>query len=129
MVVFMVQKVRAGNPINRIGRAIERTAKSHGFKTIKNLAGHGVGRSLHEAPENIVSFYDATDKRVLREGMVIAIEPFLSTKSTLVYQGDDGWTLSAERGNLSAQYEHTLIVTRGAPIVLTRVLTGADAAH
>src|SRR5712671_3547645 len=116
---------RAGNPINRIGRAIERTAKSHGFKTIKNLAGHGVGRSLHEAPENIVSFYDATDKRVLREGMVIAIEPFLSTKSTLVYQGDDGWTLSAERGNLSAQYEHTLIVTRGAPIVLTRVLTGA----
>ena len=111
-------EARAGNRINRIGKAIERVAKAHGFKTIRNLAGHGVGRSLHEEPEGIVSYFDASDKRVLREGMVIAIEPFLSTKSTSVRETGDGWTLAAP-GNLSAQYEHTLIVTRGAPIVLT----------
>jgi methionyl aminopeptidase len=110
---------RAGNRINQIGKAIERTAKAHGFKTIKNLAGHGVGRSLHEDPKDIVSFYDPTDRRVLRDGMVIAIEPFLSTKSTVVSETGDGWTLAAANGNLSAQYEHTLIVTRGAPIIVT----------
>jgi methionyl aminopeptidase len=114
-----LKEVRAGNRINQIGKAIERTAKAHGFKTITNLAGHGVGRSLHEEPTDIVSFYDPTDRRVLREGMVLAIEPFLSTKSTLAFELNDGWTLAAERGNLSAQYEHTLIVTRDAPIVVT----------
>lgn len=111
-------EARAGNRIHRIGKAIERVAKAHGFKTIRNLAGHGVGRSLHEEPEGIVSYFDSGDRRVLREGMVIAIEPFLSTKSTMVHETGDGWTLAAP-GNLSAQYEHTLIVTRGAPIVLT----------
>jgi methionyl aminopeptidase len=114
-----LEQARAGNRINQIGKAIERVAKAHGFRTIRNLAGHGVGRSLHEAPEGIVSYCDSSDKRVLREGMVIAIEPFLSTKSTSVQETGDGWTLAAARGNLSAQYEHTLIVTRGAPIVLT----------
>jgi methionyl aminopeptidase len=112
-------QARAGNRINQIGKAIERIAKAHGFKTIKNLAGHGVGRSLHEAPTDIVSFYDPTDRRVLHEGMVIAIEPFLSTKSTIVEETSDGWTLVGARGNLSAQFEHTIIVTRGAPIILT----------
>jgi methionyl aminopeptidase len=111
-------QARAGNRINQIGKAIERVAKAHGFKTIRNLAGHGVGRSLHEAPEGIVSYYDPSDTRVLQAGMVIAIEPFLSTKSTIVKESSDGWTLTA-RGNLSAQFEHTLIVTRGAPIVVT----------
>jgi methionyl aminopeptidase len=112
-------EARAGARINQIGKAIERTAKAHGFKTIKNLAGHGIGRSLHEEPEGIVSFFDPADKRVLREGMVIAIEPFLSTKATIVHETDDGWTL-ASPGNLSAQYEHTIIVTRGAPIIVTQ---------
>jgi methionyl aminopeptidase len=118
-------EARAGNRINRIGKAIERVAKAHGFKTIRNLAGHGVGRSLHEEPEGIVSYFDADDRRVLREGMVIAIEPFLSTKSTVVRETGDGWTLAGARDNLSAQYEHTLIVTRDNPIVLT----GVHAAH
>ncbi|HTE42305.1 MAG TPA: type I methionyl aminopeptidase [Steroidobacteraceae bacterium] len=113
-----LSEARAGQRINQIGKAIERTAKAHGFKTIKNLAGHGIGRSLHEEPDGIVSYYDPRDTRVLREGMVIAIEPFLSTKSTVVHETDDGWTLAAA-GNLSAQYEHTIIVTRGAPIIVT----------
>ncbi|MCC5809268.1 MAG: type I methionyl aminopeptidase [Ectothiorhodospiraceae bacterium] len=113
-------EARAGSPINRIGKAIQRTAKSHGFKTIKNLAGHGIGRSLHEEPEGIVSYFDRHDTRRLRFGQVIAIEPFLSTKSTSVTEAEDGWTLVGHPANLSAQYEHTIIVTRGAPIVATR---------
>lgn len=114
-----LHQARAGNPINRIGKAIEQTAKAHGFKTIKNLAGHGVGRSLHEEPVDIVSFFDPRDRRVLREGMVIAIEPFLSTKSTLALDSGDGWTLTTAKGNFSAQFEHTVIVTRDAPLIVT----------
>jgi methionyl aminopeptidase len=84
-----------------------------------NLAGHGVGRALHENPEEIVSYYRPGDRRVLREGMVLAVEPFLSTRATAAYEADDGWTLCTAPGNFSAQYEHTLIVTRGRPIVVT----------
>jgi methionyl aminopeptidase len=111
---------RAGQPLNRIGRAIERTAKQHRFRIIENLCSHGVGRALHEAPESIPGYYDPRDRRVLEEGMVITIEPFLSTRSRFAEETDDGWTLCTARGNLSAQYEHTMIVTRGQPIVLTR---------
>ena len=112
-------EARAGAPINRIGRAIQRTAKAHNFKIIRNLAGHGIGRSLHEEPEGIVGYFDRTDTRQLEYGQVIAIEPFLSTKSTSVSETDDGWTLVGHPDNLSAQYEHTIIVTKGAPIVAT----------
>ena len=116
-----VAEARAGNKINRIGKAVQRVAKAHEFRIIKNLAGHGVGRSLHEAPESIPGYFEPRDTREFREGMVIAIEPFLSTKSTIVEEADDGWTLVGAPGNLSAQYEHTVIVTRGAPIILTAI--------
>ena len=112
-------QARAGAPINRIGNAIEGTAKSRGFKVIKNLAGHGIGRSLHEEPEGIASYYDCFDTRRLRLGQVIAVEPFLSTKTTHVTEAKDGWTLVGHPENFSAQYEHTVIVTKGAPIVAT----------
>jgi methionyl aminopeptidase len=114
-----MQQACAGRPINVIGRAIERTAKAYGFRIIENLASHGVGRALHEAPEHIPGYFDPSDKRILKEGMVITIEPFLSTKSRVVTQAPDGWTLLGARGNLSAQYEHTMIITKGAPIVVT----------
>ena len=115
-----MKHARAGQPLNGIGAAIERTAKAHGFKVIENLASHGVGRALHEAPEHIPGYFDATDTRVLEEGMVITIEPFLSTKSRVVTETSDGWTLVGVHGNLSAQYEHTMIITKGAPIVVTQ---------
>jgi len=116
-----IGEIRAGNKLNRIGKAIERVAKTHRLKVIKNLAGHGVGRSLHEDPESILGYFEPRDSRVLHEGMVIAVEPFLSTKSTRVTEAADGWTLVGANGNLSAQYEHTLIVTRSEPIVVTTV--------
>ncbi|MGH1359914.1 MAG: type I methionyl aminopeptidase [Burkholderiaceae bacterium] len=114
-----VSEARAGVKINRIGKVIQSVAKKHRFKIIRNLAGHGIGRSLHEEPEGIVGYYDRGDTRTLSAGQVIAIEPFLSTKSTYVDEGQDGWTLIGHRANLSAQYEHTIIVTNGAPIVAT----------
>jgi methionyl aminopeptidase len=114
-----IGQVRAGRPINRIGRAVEGVARRYRFRVIRNLGGHGVGRSLHEDPDGILSWFDPSDRRVLREGMVIAVEPFLSTATTMVREAADGWTLLADRGSRSAQFEHTMIVTRGAPIVLT----------
>ncbi|HVY67242.1 MAG TPA: type I methionyl aminopeptidase [Gammaproteobacteria bacterium] len=115
-----MQQASAGQLISGIGAAIQRTAKTYGFKVIENLGSHGVGRALHEAPEHIPGYFDRRDKRILREGMVITIEPFLSTKSRVVTETADGWTLVGADGNLSAQYEHTMIITKGKPIVVTR---------
>lgn len=114
-----LKEVRHGAKLNRIGFAIERVARAHKFRVIENLCSHGVGRSLHEEPAHIPGYFDASDTRVMSEGMVITIEPFLSTKSTYADETGDGWTLSGMKGNLSAQFEHTLIITRGAPIVVT----------
>lgn len=110
---------KAGQKISAIGAAIERTAKTYGFRVIENLGSHGVGRSLHEEPDHIPGYFDPSDQRMLHEGMVITIEPFLSTKSRIVAEAADGWTLEGVKGNLSAQYEHTMIITTGAPIVVT----------
>ncbi|WP_048440477.1 type I methionyl aminopeptidase [Caenimonas sp. SL110] len=115
-----MKQARAGRPISGIGAAIERTARSYGFKVIENLGSHGVGRALHEAPEHIAGYFDPSDKRLLTEGMVITIEPFLSTRSRIVDEAADGWTLVGLAGNLSAQYEHTMIITKGEPIVVTQ---------
>ncbi len=114
-----LKAARAGQPINQIGNAIQRVASTHQLRVIRNLAGHGVGRAIHEEPEQILGYYEPRDRRVLKEGMVIAIEPFLSTKSRTVFDSGDGWTLVGAPGNLSAQYEHTIIVTRGDPIIVT----------
>lgn len=114
-----MQVARAGRPMNVIGGAIQKTAKRFGFKVIENLGSHGVGRALHEEPEHIAGYFDPSDTRMLKEGMVITIEPFMSTKSRLVAEAGDGWTLVGAKGNLSAQFEHTLIITRGEPIVVT----------
>jgi methionyl aminopeptidase len=113
-----MKKARAGEPIRNIGRAVERRAKQHGFRVVRNLAGHGVGRHVHEEPQ-ISNTYNARDRRLLHEGLVITIEPFLTTGATEAIEGADGWTLSTPDGSRGAQFEHTMIVTRGQPIVVT----------
>jgi len=110
---------RAGRPINKIGKVIEQTAKIAGFVTIRDLGSHGVGRALHEEPDFIANYFDASDRRKLKEGQVITIEPFLSTKSQYTQQASDGWTLKTARGNRSVQFEHTMIITKGQPILVT----------
>jgi methionyl aminopeptidase len=112
-------EVRAGAPIRNIGRAVERRAKRAGFRVVRELCGHGVGRHIHEAP-NVPNTFDRNDSSVLHEGLVITIEPFLTTGATSVYEADDGWTLRTPDGSVGAQFEHTMIVTRGEPIVVTR---------
>lgn len=116
-----IKKARADQPINQIGKAIEKVAKRHNLKVIKNLCSHGVGRKLHEEPKSIASYFEPKDTRILKEGMVITIEPFLSTKSSNVIEADDGWTLLCSKGNISAQYEHSMVITKGMPILLTAV--------
>lgn len=113
--------VSADKQLNGIGKAIQKVAKRKGFKIIRNLCGHGVGKSLHDEPKEIHGFYVPQDKRILKEGMVIAVEPFLSTKSKIVTEGHDGWTLTGQKGNLSAQFEHTMVITKGKPILLTAI--------
>lgn len=110
---------QAGRPLNVIGKSIQRIAKQNGFRIIKNLCSHGVGRGLHEEPKEIPGYYEPRDKRRLHEGLVITIEPFLSTKSRFVTEADDGWALVGGKQNLSAQFEHTMVITKGKPILLT----------
>jgi methionyl aminopeptidase len=108
-----------GRKLNQIGKAVQKVARKKGFKIIKNLCSHGVGRSLHEEPKEIPGYFDPHDTRVLKSGQVITIEPFLSTRSQFAKEAADGWTLVTEQGNLSAQFEHTMVITHGMPILLT----------
>jgi len=112
---------RSGAKLNLIGKAIERTAKQTGFKTLRDLGSHGIGYSLHDEPSFIPNFYDPSDRRILKEGQVITIEPFLSTQAEQTETEDDGWTLSTGKNNFSAQYEHTMVITKGKPLVLTEL--------
>jgi methionyl aminopeptidase len=114
-----IRAVRAGRPLNEIGRSIEAFSAKKGYTLIRNLASHGVGRSLHEEPKEIATWYDQDDRRVMEEGSVFTIEPFLSTRSQWVDTGDDGWTLTMLDGGRAVQYEHTVVATRSGPLVLT----------
>ncbi len=114
-----MKAARAGRPLNVIGKAIEQTAAKHKLTIIRNLGSHGVGRALHEEPGFIAPYYDARDKRQLTGGLVITIEPFLSNGATEVTDGDDGWTLKTHRRFTSAQYEHTMVITKGMPLIMT----------
>ena len=112
-----VAAARAGRPLRHIGRAVERCARRGGFPVLRNLQGHGTGRDLWEPP-SVPGVEADADRTVLWEGLVLAIEPFLTTGATWAHEAADGWTLRTP-GHRSAQFEHTVIVTRGAPIVLT----------
>jgi methionyl aminopeptidase len=114
-----IAHIKGGVRIAEIGRIVETEAKKSGFKVIKNLAGHGVGRSLHEEPSEILNYYDAHNHTRFRKNSVIAVETFIATHSTQAHETDDGWTLLGDRGGFVAQHEHTLVVTDGAPIILT----------
>ncbi|WP_417886446.1 type I methionyl aminopeptidase [Zunongwangia sp.] len=114
-----IAQIKGGVKIADIGFTMESEAKKHGFKVIKDLAGHGVGRSLHEKPEDIVNFRIKSNKERFKKNTTVAIETFISTKSTYTLQADDGWTLLGDRGGYVTQHEHTILVTSGAPVILT----------
>jgi methionyl aminopeptidase len=110
---------KAGNPLNGIGRTVQNEAQRRGFNVIYDLTGHGIGRGLHENPKEILNFYNPGDRRVLHEGLVLAIEPFLTTGIGRVVTERDGWTIRTMDKSIAAQFEHTIVVTKGQPIVLT----------
>lgn len=113
-----IDQVRAGRSLNIIGRTVSDKAAEHGYRIVENLGSHGVGRTLHEDP-SYVPMHNPNERRVLAKGMVLTIEPFFSDRANWVEEQADGWTLSVPEGVLVAQYEHTLIVTEGRPIVVT----------
>ncbi|WP_019911044.1 type I methionyl aminopeptidase [Paenibacillus sp. HW567] len=117
----VISSLKAGVKVNEIGRIIESEAEKGGYTVIENLCSHGVGRSLHEFPSEILPVYNKHDKRRLKEGMVITIEPFLSTGARYADEQGDGWTLCVPDNSFVAQHEHTIIITKDQPIILTAV--------
>ena len=114
-----IDHIHGGVRIAHIGRLIETEAGKAGYKVIKNLTGHGIGRSLHEAPHSIANYYDRFNSERFRKNSVVAIETFISTASTLAGVANDGWTLTGNKGGYVAQHEHTIVVTDAEPIILT----------
>lgn len=114
-----MSEAKAGARLNRIGFAVEREAIRNGFTVIENIGSHGVGRALHEEPGFIPNYWDPKDKRVLKEGQVITIEPFVSSGAREVFELGDGWTLSTKPGIFTAQFEHTMVITKNKPLIMT----------
>jgi methionyl aminopeptidase len=109
---------RAGVRVSEIGRVIEQEVRSAGFSVIRDLGGHGIGRTIHEEPR-VPNFADPTARHILTEGLVITVEPIIAVGSGRAVLARDGWTVRTADRSISAHYEHTLMITEGAPILLT----------
>lgn len=114
-----INNIKGGVKIADIGHIMETEAKKRGFKVIKNLGGHGIGRNLHEQPDEIMNYKNRFDQRRFKKNSVVAIETFISTTSSYAIELNDGWTMAGNKGGYMAQHEHTIIVTDGKPIILT----------
>jgi methionyl aminopeptidase len=114
-----LNQVRTGQPYARIGEAIGAFAAKNRYTLIQNLANHGVGRSLHEEPTELATWPDPSERRIIAEGQVFTVEPFLSLGANWAESSDDPWTLLADPKALTVQYEHTVVATRNGPLILT----------
>lgn len=114
-----LRQVGANKPLAGIGRAVGEFAQKNGYSLVRNLASHGVGLSLHEEPTEIATWPDASERRLMSEGLVFTIEPFLSLGAEFAEDGDDNWTLYSQPRALTVQYEHTVVATRNGPLILT----------
>ena len=108
----------AGRPVREVGRAVDAEVQRWGYRVLRDLNGHGIGRTIHEPP-TVPNFDDADCDEVLTEGMVITIEPLVSAGSRFVKEDRDGWTVRSVDGALCAHHEHTMVITRGRPMLLT----------
>jgi methionyl aminopeptidase len=114
-----LRQVGAGEPIAGIGQAIGTFARKNGYSLVRNLASHGVGLSLHEEPTEIATWPDASERRIMSDGLVFTVEPFLSFGAEWAEDGDDPWTLYSSPEAPTVQYEHTVIATRTGPLIVT----------
>ncbi|MBQ7567394.1 type I methionyl aminopeptidase [bacterium] len=113
-----IGQAQVGNCIRDIGQAVQQYCESHGFSVVRDLVGHGVGRSMHEAPA-VPNYYTSGKGPRLRAGMVIAIEPMINLGEYYVKQLADGWTCVTLDGRPSAHFEHTVAITENGPYILT----------
>jgi methionyl aminopeptidase len=109
---------RAGYRTKDIGRAVEREVRRRGFHVVRELGGHGIGRTIHEPP-SVPNYHEFSAQHKLTEGLVITIEPIIAAGTGKVSLDRDGWTYRTADGSLSAHYEHTIVITRGDPVLLT----------
>jgi methionyl aminopeptidase len=109
---------RAGFRVSEIGRVVEREVRRSGFSVIRDLGGHGIGRTIHEEPR-VPNYADPEASQVLTEGLVITVEPIIAAGSGRSFVADDKWTIVTADHRPSAHYEHTLVITKGAPMLLT----------
>jgi len=114
-----LRQVGANRPLAGIGEAIGSFAQKNGYTLVRNLASHGIGHSLHEEPKEIATWPDRSERRIMNEGLVFTVEPFLSLGAEWAEDGDDPWTLFSEPRALTVQYEHTVVATRNGPLVVT----------
>jgi methionyl aminopeptidase len=114
-----LRQVGANKPLAGIGEAIGSFAQKNGYTLVRNLASHGIGHSLHEEPKEISTWPDRSERRIMNEGLVFTVEPFLSLGAEWAEDGDDPWTLFSEPRALTVQYEHTVVATRNGPLVVT----------
>src|ERR1700683_61265 len=113
-----LQAARPGNRTKDIGRAVEREVRRRGFHVVPELGGHGIGRTIHENP-SVPNYADPQARAVLTEGLVITIEPIIGAGTGKIPLDPDGWTVRTADGTLSAHYEHTVVITKGEPLLLT----------
>jgi methionyl aminopeptidase len=109
---------RAGNRISELGRVIEREVRRCGFSVIRELGGHGIGRTIHEPP-SVPNYFDPGANQILTPGLVITVEPIIAAGSGRVVASSDGWTIRTADRTASAHYEHTLVITNDEPMLLT----------
>ncbi len=115
-----INQVREGARVGDISAAIQKVLESYELGIVRELVGHGVGHELHEDPE-IPNYGRAGTGPVLKAGMTIAIEPITTLGSPRIFQAHDGWTLLTQDGSRSAQFEHTVLVTKNGYEILTQV--------
>jgi methionyl aminopeptidase len=113
-----IEVARDGNMVRDIGRKVNTAVRRDGFSVIRELTGHGIGRSIHEPP-TVANYADPLERTMLREGMVLTIEPIIAAGKGRSVGAEDGWTIRTADGSLSAHYEHTLVITKAEPILLT----------
>ena len=113
-----LSEARAGRRVSAIGRAVETEVLANGFSVVPELVGHGTGRTIHEDPI-VCNYYDPHDRQLLTEGLVITIEPMVTTGSGRTRQDRDNWTIRTADGHPAAHFEHTIVVTHDSPIILT----------
>ena len=113
-----VEQCRPDNRLGDVSHAVQARVESAGFAVVRALVGHGVGRAMHEDPQ-IPNFGEPASGPVLREGMVLAIEPMVNVGADPIRMGEDSWAVYSQDGSLAAHFEHTVAVTANGPRVLT----------